>query len=226
MSSRYHRVLLKLSGECFEREALVADLVRQLSRAHKKGVKLAVVLGGGNIIRGRSARQLDQVAADQAGMLATVINGIILTERLKQKVPTCHLAAFPVGKFVPQYNIARARLLLEEGKILILSGGTGNPFFSTDSAAALRALELKMEIILKGTNVPGIFSTDPKMDPNAQFYPRLSYEKALAEGLKIMDQTAFALCREHRIPIVVFDISQSDAILKIIGGKKIGSCVC
>ncbi|MCL6466640.1 MAG: uridine monophosphate kinase [candidate division WOR-3 bacterium] len=223
VSSTYHRVLLKLSGEIFQRDALIGDIVRQLIRAHKKGVKLALVLGGGNIIRGRTARQFDPVAADQAGMLATVINGIILTEKLKPEAPVCHLAAIPVGKFVPQYTINQARLLLEEGKILVLSGGTGNPFFSTDSAAALRALELNMEIILKGTKVPGIFSADPEKYPDAQFYPRITYEQALAEGLKVMDQTAFALCREHRIPIVVFDINQPDAILKIIGGKKIGS---
>lgn len=226
MSSTYHRVLIKLSGECFERKALIADIVRQLTKAYKRGMKLVLVLGGGNIIRGRSAKQFDPVVADQAGMLATVINGILFTEQLKSKIPVHHLSAFPVGKFVPQYNITQARLYLREGKVLVLSGGTGNPFFSTDSAAALRALELKMEIILKGTKVPGIFSADPNQHPDAKFYPRLTYEKALAEGLQIMDQTAFALCREHRIPIVVFDISQPDAILKIIGGKKIGSYVC
>ncbi|MGQ9677787.1 MAG: uridine monophosphate kinase [bacterium] len=226
MSNTYHRVLIKLSGECFQHDALIADIVRQLNQAHKKGVKLALVLGGGNIIRGRSAKQLDPVAADQAGMLATVINGILLTERLKNNIPVRHFAAFPVGKFVSTYTSTQAKLLLEEGVVLVLSGGTGNPFFSTDSAAALRALELRMDIILKGTNVPGIFSTDPKQNSDAQFYPRLTYEKALTEGLQIMDQTAFALCREHRIPIVVFDISQPDAILKIIGGKKIGSYVC
>lgn len=226
MSNTYHRVLIKLSGECFQRDALITDIVRQLTQAHKKGVKLALVLGGGNIIRGRSVKQLDPVVADQAGMLATVINGILFTEKLKSKIPAHHLSAFPVGKFVPQYNITQARLDLQEGKVLVLSGGTGNPAFSTDSAAALRALELKMEVILKGTKVPGIFSADPNQHPDAKFYPRLTYEKALAEGLQIMDQTAFALCREHRIPIVVFDISQPDAILKIIGGKKIGSYVC
>lgn len=226
MSSKYQRILLKLSGECFRREALIRNVVQQLIRAQKQKVLLAVVTGGGNIIRGRTVKEIDQVAADRAGMLATVINGIILTELIKTRARVCHLAAFPAGGFVEPYNVDRANAHLAEGKILVLSGGTGNPFFSTDSAAALRAIELKMELLLKGTKVPGVFSADPEKHPDAQFYPRLTYEKALADGLKIMDQTAFALCREHRIPIVVFDITQPDAILKIIGGKKIGSWIC
>ncbi len=226
VSKTFPRVLLKISGECFLDEALIASVVNQLTRAVRADVKVAVVIGGGNIIRGRTAALNDPVAADRAGMLATVINGIRLTHLLNQKVPACHLAAFPVGEFIEGYRVERARAELTAGKVLVLSGGTGNPFFSTDSAAALRAAELKMTAILKGTKVPGVFSADPEKNPKARFYPRLTYEQALAENLQIMDTAAFALCREKRIPIVVFDIKEPDAILKIIRGKKIGSWIC
>ncbi len=226
MSKTYRRVLLKFSGEFFKDNAVLDLITSQIVRLQQRRVKLAVVIGGGNIIRGRTAQNFTPTAADQAGMLATVINGIILTDLLKDRIPVCHLAAFPVGNFVPAYTVDRAQKALEENNLVVLSGGTGNPFFSTDSAAALRAIELNMEIILKGTKVRGVFSTDPKKDPTARFYPRLTYQKALNEGLQIMDRTAFALCQEHRIPIVVFDITRPDAILKIIGGKKIGSYVC
>lgn len=226
MSKTFRRVLLKISGECFLDEALIASVVNQLTRAVRADVKVAVVIGGGNIIRGRTASLNDPVAADRAGMLATVINGIILTHLLNQNVPACHLAAFPVGEFIEGYRVERARAELTAGKVLVLSGGTGNPFFSTDSAAALRAAELKMTAILKGTKVPGVFSADPGKNPKARFYPRLTYEQALAENLQIMDTAAFALCREKQIPIVVFDIKEPDAILKIIRGKKIGSWIC
>jgi len=222
----YQRVLLKFSGEFFQNDTVLTLITNQIVQLRQKRIKLAVVIGGGNIIRGRTAQKFTPTAADHAGMLATVINGIVLTDILQQSITVCHLAAFPVGNLVPAYTVDRAQQALKENKIVVLSGGTGNPFFSTDSAAALRAIELKMDIILKGTKVPGVFSADPKKYPDARFYPQLSYQKALTEGLEIMDRTAFALCQQHRIPIIVFDITQPDAILKIIGGKKIGSCIC
>jgi uridylate kinase len=225
-SRRYSRVLLKISGNCFSDAELLGHVAGQLVRARTKGVKVAVVLGGGNLIRGRDTKDLDRVAADKAGMLATVINGIRLTEMLGARAPVRHFAAIGVPGTAAGYDIWRAREALKEGQILVLSGGTGNPFFSTDSAAALRAAELQMDVILKGTRVRGVYSADPEKEPKALFYRRLSYEKALGEKLAVMDLTAFALCMERRIPIVVFDIARPEAILDIIKGKQIGSLVC
>ncbi|MGQ9708532.1 MAG: uridine monophosphate kinase [bacterium] len=226
MNKSYSRVLLKISGECFAQEKLFNSVASQLVGAAKRRVRLAVVIGGGNIIRGRDNRYLNPVSADRSGMLATVINAIRLTDVLSRQVKVRHYAAFAVGNFVECYSVDQARASLKKGETLILSGGTGHPFFSTDSAAALRAAELEMEVILKGTRVAGIYSADPEKNPGARFFPRLSYEEALTKGLRIMDLTAFALCQEHRIPIVVFDITQPQAILKTIAGKKTGSVVC
>jgi uridylate kinase len=226
VSKAYRRVLLKISGDCFAQEKIFNSVVSQLVKAAKRQVRIAVVVGGGNIIRGRDNRDLKPISADRTGMLATVINGIRLTDVLSHLVPVTHYAAFAIGNFVEPYSVDRALASLKKGEVVILSGGTGHPFFSTDSAAALRAAELKMEVILKGTRVAGIFSADPEKNPAAHFYPQLTYEQALSQGLKVMDLTAFAFCQEHRIPIVVFDITQPRAILNTIAGKKTGSIVC
>ncbi|MEO0071378.1 MAG: uridine monophosphate kinase [candidate division WOR-3 bacterium] len=240
MSKVYQRVLLKISGECFSHDKLFNSVVTQIAQVAKSKTRIAVVIGGGNIIRGRTARigcldptrvdstnQIDPIAADRAGMLATIINGIKLADTLqKYSTPVEHFAAFAVGDFIQTYNNERAQESLTAGKVLVLSGGTGNPFFSTDSAAALRAVELKMDIILKGTRVGGVFSADPEKNPKARLYKRLTYKEALAKGLAVMDLTAFALCQTHRLPIIVFDITQPGAILKVIRGEKIGSYIC
>jgi uridylate kinase len=241
----YNRVLVKISGNCFSDPELLEQIAGQISRA--RGTKLAVVMGGGNILRGktgtvpRRARRprsvgpspfspgltfVDRVAADQAGMLATVVNGIRLAELLATGSPVSHFSAVGIPGTVPGYDVWQAREALERGRILVLSGGTGNPFFSTDSAAALRAAELGMDAILKGTRVAGVYSADPEKSRKARFYHRLTFEQALRERLEVMDLTAFALCMEQRIPIVVFDISRPGAILDIIKGKRIGSLVC
>ena len=223
---RYNRVLLKISGDCFSDSELLKRVADQLIKARADGVRLAVVMGGGNILRGRDTRDMDQAAADKAGMLATVINGIKLTELLSARARVHHFSAIAVPGTAAGYDIWQARESLKEGRILVLSGGTGNPFFSTDSAAALRAAELGMEALLKGTRVAGIFSADPEKDPKAKFYPKLTYQQALVEHLAVMDLTAFALCMERKMPIVVFDITRPRAILDIIKGKRIGSLVC
>ncbi len=223
---RYNRVLLKISGDLFsdpESLKLVAD---QLLAARRAGARIAVVMGGGNILRGRDTRDMDQTAADKAGMLATVINGIKLTELLGTHARVRHFSAIGVPGTAAGYDIWEAREALKEGRILVLSGGTGNPFFSTDSAAALRAAELGMDALLKGTRVAGVYSADPEKDPKAKFYSRLTYQQALVEQLAVMDLTAFALCMERKMPIVVFDITRPRAILDIIKGKRIGSLVC
>jgi uridylate kinase len=226
VSKKYRQILLKISGDVFNREVVLDSILSQLVQLARRSIRVALVLGGGNILRGRDNRELDPVNADRIGMLATVINGIRLTDLLSRQIPVRHFAAFPVGSFVEAYAVTRARASLEEGATLILSGGTGNPFFSTDSAAALRAAELNMDVLLKGTRVSGVFSADPEKEPDARFYPQLSYEQALQQNLQVMDRTALTLCQQHRIPIVVFDITRPGAILNIISGKKIGSVIC
>lgn len=223
---RHNRILLKVSGECFAREALLESVVGQAVEARKMGVVVAVVVGGGNILRGRQVLGLDRVAADNAGMLATVINGTRLTEALRAQVPVSHLSARELPGVVRGYDAGLARDLLNSGKVLVLSGGTSNPFFSTDSAAALRAAELGLSPILKATNVAGVYSADPKADKSARLLRRLSFQAALAKKLAVMDLTAFAFCMEHSIPIIVFDVTRPNAIVDIIKGKPIGSLVC
>ena len=194
--------------------------------AARDKTRLAVVVGGGNILRGRDTTDMDRTVADRAGMIATSINGIRLTEALNHLVPAVHLSAFGIPSFVERYTVERGRAELDAGRILVLSGGTGNPFFSTDSAAALRAAELNLDVILKGTNVKGVYSADPKKNPRARFYAELTYEQAIEEKLAVMDLAAFTLCMERRIPIHVFDIDRPKAIIETIQGKPIGSRIC
>ncbi len=216
---------------------LLSGVVRQLAHARRLGATLAVVVGGGNIVRGRdygnpesgtqgssSSTGLTRVAADRAGMIATVINGIRLSKTLP--VPATHLCAFGIPGMVEHYTVERAQAELAAGRIVVLSGGTGNPYFSTDSAAALRAAELGVELLMKATNVAGVYSADPRQTKNARLYRRLSYEQTLAARLAVMDLPAFALCMECRIPIRVFDLSRPRAIIEIIQGKEIGSYIC
>jgi uridylate kinase len=223
---RFQRILLKLSGNCISDEALLARIVDQVIAARRAGVQVAIVMGGGNILRGRDTKSLDRVAADRAGMLATVINAVRLAGLIGRRAPVRHLSAIGIRGTVEDYDVWSARRALADGTILLLSGGTGNPFFSTDSAAALRAAELNLDAILKGTRVAGVYSQDPEKFPRARLHRRLGYEQALREKLTVMDLTAFALCMERRIPIVVFDIARPRAITDIISGKAIGSLVC
>ncbi len=225
-SRRYNRVLLKLSGNCFEQEDLLDRIIRQIAAARRAGVRFGIVMGGGNILRGRDSAGSDRAASDKAGMLATVINGLRLAELLGRRLPVVHLSAVGIPGTVASYDIWRARAELERGAVLVLSGGTGNPFFSTDSAAALRAAELEMDVLLKGTRVDGVYSADPEKDPAAKRYRRISYEAALAAKLNVMDLTAFALLMDRRIPVVVFDVGRPGAITDILKGKRIGSLIC
>ncbi|MEO0074071.1 MAG: UMP kinase [candidate division WOR-3 bacterium] len=228
MSSRrpLKRVLIKVSGEVLIDEETAHSVVRQLITAHHRDIRLAIVTGGGNFVRGRDCPLSNRVATDHAGMLATVINGIRFSDMLAPAVPVLHLCAFPIPGIVAGYDVHNALMALEQKKILILSGGTGSPFFSTDSAAALRAAELRLDVILKGTSVRGVFSADPKKSRKPRFIPCLTYDYALKNRIGVMDSTAFALCMEHRIPIVIFDIRKPSAIVDLIAGKRIGSIVC
>ncbi len=230
---RYGRVLLKVSGESLgaggtgvhgpalqERAAELAEV-----RAH--GVRLAVVVGGGNIVRGAaSAPPIGRVTADVMGMLATVINALALADHLRAMgAPVFVRSAFGIEGMVERFRAEEARRLVDEGHIGIFAGGTGNPFFSTDTAAVLRALEVGAEVLLKGTKVDGVYTTDPKRDPSARRYARISYDDALAQGLLFMDPAATALCREHRLTVIVFDQTRLGALRAVVRGEEVGTMV-
>ena len=232
---RYKRILLKLSGEALmgdagygihpEAVATVADEIREI---HAMGVCVSLVVGGGNIFRGIQAGEkgLDRVTADHMGMLATVINGLALQDALEKKgIPTRLMTAIAMQALAEPYIKRRAERHLEKGRVVIFAAGTGNPYFTTDSAAALRAIEIKAELLLKATKVDGVYTTDPKKDPGAKLYASLSYMQALEEGLKVMDATAISLCMENGIPISVFNLFQAGNIRRIVEGESIGSMV-
>ncbi len=232
---KYNRVLLKLSGESLggnsgrglDEESL-ATYAKEVAEAVKSGAGVSIVTGGGNIFRGLSGvgKGFDRVKGDQMGMLATVINSIALSLAIKAEgVEAEVFTATPMEPFAKYYERDAALALLKRGGVAIIAGGTGNPFFTTDSAAALRAAELKADALLKGTRVDGVYNADPEKDPSAVKFSSLTFSKALADNLKIMDTTAFALCRENNIPIVVFDINQKGNLLKIVKGEEVGTLV-
>lgn len=233
---RYKRILLKLSGESlggkkgygFDGESL-GYFASQIREAHDMGTGIAVVLGGGNIFRGARNEGLktDRVTGDYMGMLGTVINSMALRDELSRlDVPSVLLSGIKVDRLCDYATRERMEAALDENKVLLLAGGTGNPFFTTDSAAALRASEIHADALVKGTRVDGIYSDDPEKNPRAEKYPRITFERALQENLRIMDQTAFTICHENAIPIIVFDINEKGALSEIIAGGKKGSIVC
>lgn len=232
---KYRRILLKLSGEVLagsksfgiDSEEL-ESLCRRIKTIKDLKVEIALVIGGGNIFRGLKASKngMDRVNADQMGMLATIINSIALQEKFeKLGVPARALSAIPVGGFLETYSRQLAEKYLAEGKLVILAAGTGNPFFSTDSAAALRAGELGADVILKATKVDGVFSDDPVKCPDARHYPELEYLDLVRDNLKVMDLTAVTLCRDNGIPIIVFDMNRPDNLKKAVLGEPVGTII-
>jgi uridylate kinase len=231
----YRRVLLKLSGEALAGEQgvgldyqVVDELAQQIKEVHAMGVHLGLVVGGGNIIRGTAASKsgLDRVNADYMGMLATVINALAMQDVLeKAGVNTRVMTAIRMESLAEPYIRRRAQRHLEKGRLVIFAGGTGNPFFSTDTAAVLRALEMDAEVLLKATNVDGVYTKDPKVDSDAEFLPELSFQDAIVNGYAVMDANAFGLCKANRLPIVVFNINQPDAIARVLRGERVGTIV-
>ncbi len=232
----YSRVLLKLSGEALmgEREyGTDPDCVRQIAAdvadIHRRGVEVAIVVGGGNIYRGlaAAAKGMDRATGDYMGMLATVLNALALQDALeKQEVPTRVQSAITISEVAEPYIRRRAMRHLEKGRVVIFAAGTGNPFFTTDTAAALRAAELHAEIVLMAKNgVEGVYSADPALDPTAQFIPEITHMDALTRGLQVMDSTAFALCMDNNLPIVVFNMADGRNIEKIVSGERVGTLV-
>jgi len=231
----YQRVLLKLSGEALAGErgfgldyAVVARLAGEIQAVRSLGADLGLVIGGGNIIRGTVASRqgMDRVSADYMGMLATVINALALQDVLeRQGMNTRVMTAIRMEALAEPYIRRRAIRHLEKGRVVILAGGTGNPYFSTDTAAVLRALEIEAQAILKATNVDGIYSADPKQDPTAEFIPEVSYQDALVRGLGVMDANAFGLCKDNKLPILVFNINTPGAVARVIQGERLGTIV-
>jgi uridylate kinase len=231
----FQRILLKLSGEAlagtqgFGLESnRVQEIAEELAEAQKLGAQIAIVVGGGNIFRGvaQQAKDMDRVSADHMGMLATVINALALQDALeKQGAHTRVQSAIVMNQIAEPFIRRRAIRHLEKGRIIIFAGGTGNPYFSTDTAAALRAMEIKADVILKATQVDGVYDADPKLVKNAKRFTEITYMEVLKRGLKVMDSTAISLCKDNNLPIVVFKLAERGNIRRVIMGEKIGSRV-
>ena len=231
----YPRALLKISGEAFAggRDAgidfaVLDRLTEELKGVAGRGVQLGLVVGGGNILRGATASEqgMDRVSADYMGMLATVINALALQDILEKKgLDTRVMTAIRMEELAEPYIRRRAVRHLEKGRIVIFAGGTGNPYFSTDTAAVLRALEIEAKVLMKATNVDGVYTADPRKDPQARFIPELSFQDALVKGYAVMDANAFGLCKENRLPIVVFNINQPGVTARVLAGERVGTIV-
>jgi len=233
--SRYRRILLKLSGEALGGETgvgicpeAVHDMARQISEVRELGVEVVVVIGGGNIFRGLagSERGIERATGDYMGMLATVINSLALQDALeKVGVATRVQSAITMSQVAEPFIRRRAVRHLEKGRVVIFGGGTGNPFFSTDTAAALRANEIGAEVILKATKVDGIYDSDPKKNPKAKRFSQITYLEALQKQLKVMDSTAFSLCMDNKMPIIVFDFFRAHNLKRVVLREKVGTLV-
>lgn len=232
---KYKRILLKLSGESLMGEQdygispdMLAQYAEEIRLAKEQGGEIAVVIGGGNIFRGLqgAAKGMDRVQGDYMGMLATLINSMALQAELeKQGVETELLGGLAIEPICRETSRRRIQAAIKQGKVVIIGGGTGNPYFTTDTASSLRAIEMEADAILKGTRVDGIYTADPEKDRSATKYSRLSYGEALEKRLKIMDLTAFALCQENNMPIYVFDMNTRGNLLKVLQGEHIGTLV-
>jgi uridylate kinase len=235
MKPKYHRILLKLSGEALGGEegvgispAFLRDMARQIAEVREMGVQVVVVVGGGNIFRGAfgAGQGIERATGDYMGMLATVINALALQDALeKLGVATRVQSAITMSQVAEPFIRRRAVRHLEKDRVVIFGGGTGNPYFSTDTAAALRANEIGAEVILKATKVDGIYDSDPKTNPKAKRYEQISYQEALGKRLKVMDSTAFSLCMDNKMPIIVFDFFKAHNLKRVVLGEQIGTLV-
>lgn len=232
MSIRYKRILLKMSGEAFGCAENAVDFERvekaaeQIAKVHAMGVEIGLVVGGGNIWRGRSSGEMDRSRADHMGMLATVINSLAILDALeKRRVPAVVMSAIEMNRFCSEYTSRDAQRAIAAGTVVIFAAGTGSPFFSTDTAAALRAAEIGADALLCAKNIDAVYTADPRIDPDAVRIPHLSYSDTLARDLKALDQTAVALCREQGIPILVFAMSSRDSVANAVMGGDVGTLI-
>lgn len=231
----FKRILLKLSGEALAADrgfgidpAHIHGIAAELAEVHALGVEIAIVVGGGNFFRGvaEQAKDMDRVSADHMGMLATVINALALQDALeKQDIYTRVVSAIEMNQVAEPFIRRRAIRHLEKQRIVIFAGGTGNPYFSTDTAASLRAMEIKAEVILKATKVDGIYDADPMKVKDAKKFTEISYMEVLKQGLKVMDSTAISLCKDNNLPIIIFNLNERGNIARVVTGEKIGSLV-
>ena len=235
MNNQYKRILLKLSGESLMGEKQygidekrIAEYATQIKEIADMGIEIGIVIGGGNIFRGLSgtSKGVDRVKGDQMGMLATVINSLALSsalEKIGQKAQVfTAINMFPIGEY---YSKWRAIEAMQNGTVAIISGGTGNPFFTTDTGSALRGIEIEAEVMLKGTRVDGLYTADPEKDPTAKKFDKISYDEIYTRGLKVMDLTATTLCKENHLPIIVFDMDTVGNLKKVLSGENIGTLV-
>ena len=234
-SIKYKKIMLKISGEALGGEKgsgidydTVYSIAQEIREVHAMGVQVALVIGGGNIFRGGRGKnfKIDRVVGDYMGMLATVINAMAFQDVLEQMgVKTRVLSAIEMQKIAEPFIRRRAQRHLEKGRVVIFGGGTGNPYFTTDTAAALRAIEIGSEVVLKATKVSGVYSSDPEKDKNAKKYDELTYIDVLNKNLKVMDSTAISLCMDNNIPVIVFNMREKGNIKKVVTGKNIGTIV-
>lgn len=231
----FERVLLKLSGEALMGDAaygispaVLDDIAGEIAASLETGVELAVVVGGGNIFRGvsESARGMDRSTADYMGMLATIMNAVALQDACERReIATRVQSAIEISQLAEPYIRRRAVRHLEKGRVVIFAAGTGNPFFTTDTAAALRAMEIGADVLLKATKVAGVFDADPSTHSDARLYSKLSFEDAIRQNLRVMDSTAFALCRDNHLPVVVFNMKEPGNIRRVISGQAVGTAI-
>ncbi len=234
-AARFRRILVKLSGEALMgsqsfgiEPAVVATIAGELAAVHRLGVEMAVVVGGGNIIRGVSAHEqgIDRITGDSMGMLATVINALALSSAVEQLgIPTRVQTAIQMHQVAEPFIRRRAIRHLEKGRMVVFAAGTGSPFFTTDSAAALRANEIGAEVLMKATKVDGVYTADPARDPEARLIPRLSYQEVLRRELRVMDAAAISLCQQSSIPVQIFNITKSGILERVVVGERIGSWI-
>ncbi len=231
--AKYKRAIIKLSGEALAGEkgfgideTVVAYVVNQIKKVFEQKVEIGIIIGGGNFWRGRQALKMERSAADHMGMLATVMNSIALQDALESAGVPCRVqTALTITRIAEPYILRKALRHFEKGRVVIFACGTGNPFFSTDTGAALRAAEINADVLMLAKNIDGVYDSDPKKNPNAKKYDELSYMKVVQDGLQAMDATAITLCMENNIPIISFALKEEDSLLKAVNGEKIGTLI-
>ncbi len=232
-NTKYKRVIIKLSGEALAgaggmgiNEAVINGVVEQIKKVKDLGVEIGIIIGGGNFWRGRQGVEMDRTAADHMGMLATVMNSLAMQDALERNgIETRVQTALTITRVAEPYILRKALKHLERGRVVIFACGTGNPYFSTDTGAALRAAEIGADVLLLAKNVDGIYDSDPKTNPNAKKYDKLTYIEFISKGLKAMDTTAITMCMENNIPVLAFGLDEDDALLRAVSGEKIGTLI-
>ncbi|MBD5100137.1 MAG: UMP kinase [Clostridiales bacterium] len=231
--AKYKRAIIKLSGEALAGEKgfgidenIVAYVVNQIKKVFEQGTEIGIIIGGGNFWRGRQALNMERSAADHMGMLATVMNSLALQDALEAAGVPCRVqTALTITRIAEPYILRKALRHFEKGRVVIFACGTGNPFFSTDTGAALRAAEINADVLMLAKNIDGVYDSDPKKNPNAKKYDELSYMKVVQDGLQAMDATAITLCMENKIPIIAFALKEEDSLLKAVNGERIGTLI-